>query len=124
MKFQVVNNVNIYPIEYLAHTELTDNDLNNLLDNNKIGLKYSLIIGMFKFVKNKKRNSQIIKMIKSDSKWFNKISWKQDQRDKYEVLVKDVYKNIYQYNEITALYLAQWFMSIYGLCVEGNKIDL
>ena len=44
-KFQTVYGVKIYPIDYLCNNELTESDLNNLLDDNKKGLIYSLIIG-------------------------------------------------------------------------------
>lgn len=121
-KFSMVQGITIYPIEYLANNELTDNDLSNLLDKN--GLKYSLIIGMFKFIKSPKRNYQIIKSITSNKNWYKKTTWSPKQQYEYEQLVIKVYKNIYQYKELAAISLAQWFMSIYGLDIEGNKIDL
>lgn len=121
-KFSTVQGITIYPIEYLANNELTDNDLSNLLDKN--GLKYSLIIGMFKFIKSPKRNYQIIKSITSNKNWYKKTTWSQKQQYEYEQLVIKVYKNIYQYKELAAISLAQWFMSIYGLTIEGNTIDL
>ena len=122
--YQTVYGIKIYPIDYLINSELTDNDLSNLLDNNKEGLKYSLIIGMFKFINSSKRNYQIIKMIRNDDRWYKKVKWPQEKYDEYEKLVIEVYKNIYQYKELTAISLAQWFMTIYGLNVEGNTIDL
>lgn len=123
-KFQTIDGITIYPIKYLTTEELSDNDLSNLLDNDKKGLKYSLIVGMFKFIRSPKRIYQIIKMIESDNEWFKKTQWSKEKRDKYEQLVIDVYKNIYQYKNTTAISLAQWFMSIYGLSVEENNIDL
>ena len=123
-KFTTVQGVTIYPIDYLANEELSDNDLSNLLDNDKRGLKYSLVIGMFKFIKSPKRNYQIIKSITSNKNWFKKTTWTTVQQNEYEELVTKVYKNIYQYKDLTAISLAQWFMSIYGLNIEGNNIDL
>ena len=123
-KFTTVQGVTIYPIDYLANEELSDNDLSNLLDNDKRGLRYSLIIGMFKFIKSPKRNYQIIKSITSNKNWFKRTTWTPKQQNEYEQLVIKVYKNIYQYKELTAISLAQWFMSIYGLNIEGNNIDL
>lgn len=123
-KFTTVQGVTIYPIDYLANEELSDNDLSNLLDNDKRGLRYSLVIGMFKFIKSPKRNYQIIKSITSNKNWFKKTTWTTVQQNEYEQLVIKVYKNIYQYKELTAISLAQWFMSIYGLNIEGNNIDL
>lgn len=117
-KFQTVEGVSIYPIEYLINSELTDNDLNRLLDNNKIGLKYSLIFGMFRYTKSNLKNNQIIKMIKNDINWFDKIKWSSEQQKEYENLVIDVYKNVYQYKDAGAVSLAQWFMTLYGLSIS------
>ena len=70
--YQTVYGTKIYPIEYIGNHELTESELNNLLDNNSKGLFYSLVIGMFKISKSSKRNYQIIKMIKEDKKWMYK----------------------------------------------------
>ena len=123
-KFQTVQGVIVYPIDYLTKEELSDTDLSNLLDNNKKGLMYSLIIDMFRHIINKKTNLQIINMIKNDSDWYNKIIWKKDERDAYENLVINVYKNVYQFNETIAKSLGEWFMTLYGFKVENNSIDL
>lgn len=123
-KFTVVQGVTIYPIDYLVNEELSDNDLNNLLDNERRGLKYSLIIGMFKFIKSPKRNYQIIKSITSNKNWFRKTTWTKEQQHEYEKLVIKVYKNIYQYKELTAISLAQWFMTVFGLSIEGNTLEI
>lgn len=123
-KYTTVQGITIYPIEYLINEELSDNDLNNLLDNKKRALRYSLIIGMFKFIKSPKRNYQIIKSMTSNKNWFKNTTWTIEQQNEYEQLVIKVYKNVYQYKDQTAISLAQWFMSIYGLDIEGNNIDL
>lgn len=123
-KFQTVQGVIVYPIDYLTKEELSDTDLSNLLDNNKKGLMYSLIIDMFRHINNKKTNLQIINMIKNDSDWYNKIIWKKNERDAYENLVINVYKNVYQFNETIAKSLGEWFMTLYGFKVENNSIDL
>jgi hypothetical protein len=123
-KYTTVQGITIYPIEYLINEELSDNDLSNLLDNDKRGLRYSLIIGMFKFIKSPKRNYQIIKSMTSNKNWFKNTTWTTEQQNEYEQLVIKVYKNVYQYKDQTAISLAQWFMSIYGLDIEGNNIDL
>ena len=123
-KFQTVYAVKIYPIDYLCNNELTESDLNNLLDNNKKGLMYSLIIGMFRYIKNDKRNFQIIKIIKADNNWPYKYQWTKNQRDEYENLVIKIIKNIYQYKDSQAISIAQWFMMLYGFSVIGNNFRL
>lgn len=115
--FSTLRDIKIYSINYLMNNELTDNDLSNLLDNNKISLKYSLIIGMFRLIKSKKRNYEIDKIIKTDN-WNDNIWWTKDQLEKYERMISKVYMNVYQYSEMKSLSLAQWFISIYGFRVK------
>ena len=122
-KYQTVYGTKIYPIEYIGDHELTESELNNLLDNDKKGLFYSLIIGMFKVIKSPKRNYQIVKILKDDKRWMYKYKWTKEQCDDYEQLIIKAYKNIYQYKDNAAISLAQWFIINYGLTVEGTVID-
>ena len=121
--YQTVYGVKIYPIEFISNHELTESELNNLLDNNGRGLFYSLVIGMFKTIKSSKRNYQIIKMIKEDKRWMYKYRWSKEQLDNYENLIIEAYKNLYQYKDAQAISLAQWFIIHYGFPVEGIVID-
>lgn len=122
-KYQTVYGTKIYPIEYIGDHELTESELNNLLDNDKKGLFYSLVIGMFKVIKSPKRNYQIVKILKDDKRWMYKYKWTKEQCDDYEQLIIKAYKNIYQYKDNAAISLAQWFIINYGLTVEGTVID-
>ena len=121
--YQTVYGVKIYPVEFIGNHELTESELNNLLDNNGRGLFYSLIIGMFKAIKSSKRNYQIIKMIKEDKRWMYKYRWSKEQLDNYENLIIKAYKNLYQYKDTQAISLAQWFIIHYGFPAEGIVID-
>ncbi len=121
--YQTVYGVKIYPVEFISNHELSESELNNLLDNNGRGLFYSLVIGMFKAIKSSKRNYQIIKMIKEDKRWMYKYRWSKEQLDNYENLIIAAYKNLYQYKDAQAISLAQWFIIRYGFPVEGIVID-
>ena len=121
--YQTVYGTKIYPVEYIGNHELTENELNNLLDNNGKGLLYSLIIGMFKISKSSKRNYQIIKMIQDDKRWMYKNRWTREQCSEFEELIIKAYKNLYQYKDSQALSLAQWWIIRYGFPVEGTVID-
>lgn len=121
--YQTVYGVKIYPIEFIGNHELTESELNNLLDNNARGLFYSLIIGMFKTIKSSKRNYQIIKQVREDNRWMYKYRWSKEQLDNYEKLIVEAYKNLYQYKDTQAISLAQWFIIRYGFPVEGIVID-
>lgn len=116
-KFQTVYGVRIYPIEYLMNEELTESDLNWLFDKGSNSLLYSIIIGMFRTIGNTKRNYQIIKMIKTDDKWYEKFSWSKEQFKKYEENIALVIKNLYQYKLEEAKVAAQNIMTKYSINV-------
>jgi len=117
-KFTTVQGITIYHIEYIMNEDLTDNDLSNLLDNKKSGLIYSLIINMFRLAKSNMNESKIFEFIKTDKNWMNSIKLTKSKYNKFENMLIQVYKNIYQYKEATAISLAQWFMIKYGFKIK------
>ena len=119
--YQTVYGTKIYPINYLMNAELTEADLNALLDKNNKGFTYSLIIGMFRHIKSNKKNYQIIKMCCNDDNWMNKNYWTELQRKEYESKISKVYKNIYQFGEEQSKYYAEWFTTVYGLTLKNDK---
>ena len=80
--YQTVYGVRVYPIDYLINNELTETDLSHLFDTPS--LKYSIIIGMFRYLGKKKRNSDIVKMITKNNNWINNNEWTEDQFKSYE----------------------------------------
>ena len=64
--FKIINNVCIYPLDYLANKELTEYNLDNLF-NGKSFL-YSLIINMIQMSGVKDNENSIINAITTDSK--------------------------------------------------------
>ena len=120
--YQTVYGVRVYPIDYLINNELTETDLSHLFDTPS--LKYSIIIGMFRYLGKKKRNSDIIKMITKNNNWINNNEWTEDQFKSYENKLIQVYKNLYYYKDIKATSMAQNFMVLYGFKVKNNNINL
>lgn len=116
------NNIKIYPMDYLIESELSDEDLMYLLD--KKNLTYSLIVGMFKFAKINKQDSEIINLIQNDSKWMYKYHWSKKELNEFENKITKVLKKIYYYSDLTSRKMAQWYIIVYGLSVKGSKIDL
>ena len=110
--FKEIDSVKIYPLDYLANTILSDDDINTLLDTNS--LKYSIIIEMFKMCNIKKSTNEIIKIIKTDENWFDKYQINKKNFDELENILTKIYQNIFSYRKDTAKQYAQWFMSIYG----------
>jgi len=117
-KFQTVYGVRIFPIEYLIDEELTESDLTWLFDKGSKSLLYSIILGMFKVIGTTKRNYQIIKMIQSDDKWYEKFNWSKEQFETYEEKVALAIKNLYQYSLEESRIMAQNIMSNYSITVK------
>lgn len=120
--YQTVYGVRVYPIDYLINNDLTETDLSHLFDTPS--LKYSIIIGMFRYLGKKKRNSDIIKLITKNNNWINNNEWTEDQFKSYENKLIQVYKNLYYYKDIKATSMAQNFMVLYGFKVKNNNICL
>ncbi len=116
---QTINDVKIYPIDYLVNEELTDSDINNLLNKNCKSMLYSFIIGMFKYAGIQKRNQQIIKLINNDENWTNSFNWSKQQRKTYEDKLAKAYKNIYQYGDTISKSYAEWFSIVYGFSIKN-----
>lgn len=118
-----MGDIKIFTLDYLANNELTDNDLSNLLDNNK-SLVYSIIIGMFNHINIHKSNNEIIKLITTQKRWMYKFFWSKEELMSFEDLLTKVLKNIYYTSEYIARQKAQWYITIYGFNRKGNMIDL
>ena len=120
--YYVTQGIRIYSIDYLINNELTEIDLAHLFDTPS--LKYSIIIGMFRFIDNKKRNSDIVKLITKDNKWIFNNEWTEEQFLTFEKQLVQLYKNLYYYGDRKALSMAQNFMVMYGFKVKNNNINL
>lgn len=118
-----VNGVKIYSFHYLINNQLNDGDLANLLDNNKKGLLYSIIINMFIHVGINKPYNEIIELTYKN-KWMNLYTWKYGELTKFENQLSKVLKNIYSYSDNLAKQYAQWYIVLYGFKRVNNTIDL
>lgn len=120
-KFQTVYGVRIFPIEYLMNEELSESDLNYLIDTKSF--LYSIIIGMYRETGSKKQNCDIIKDCKKNNKWISNHRWTSEQFYEFENKLIKIIKNIYYVNDIVASSKAQWFMIKYGFSVKGNYMS-
>lgn len=114
-KFHTVYGVNIYPVDYLANEELTENDLKNLFDGKS--LIYSLLVAMFKSKYANMKNSDIIKTCRRDG-WMDMYTWSKDEFIAFEQIVQRIYKNLYYCQDQTALAYAQNWMTLYGFSIK------
>ena len=114
--FQVIQGKKIYSIDYLMKEELSEFDLNNLIDDNN--LLYSIIIGMYKHIHSKRNLIDIIKNVQINNEWLSKNKWTEKERNDYENKLIKVLKNIYCMSDNIATQRAQWYMTIYGFEIK------
>ena len=81
----------IYTIDELKNTEFSEDDLHNLFDTKSLNL--SLILHMFKLINDKRKDWEIIKMVRTESGWPDKYSM---PRKLYNNFVKDLKERIYE----------------------------
>ena len=122
--FENVNGTKIYPINYLINEELSDLDLENLLNNKNKGFLCSIIIAMHKEIGCTMSSKDIIKSIFKDNTWQSKNKWTYKQRLSFEQKLTKAIKNIWNYSEYVSKQKAQWYLLIYGLDVKNNKFKL
>ena len=115
--YSVVDNVRIYTLDYLMNGDLQEGDLEALLNDR--GLKYSLIVNMFKFSEHKLSTQEIINKIKMDNSWLKKYHWTKRQLQSYEEILEKIYYNIYRYSGNELKSNVQWFIIQYGLSVKS-----
>ena len=85
----------IYPINYLKNSELTDEDLRNLLD--KSSLILSLVIHEFRMIGDKREDWVILKEVKTEENWTDNYFFneKVDRARLYEFDESETdYKNL------------------------------
>lgn len=111
--------VKIYDLDYLKNEELTEEDLYNLFETPS--LLYSLVISMFRQVKDKRSDDEIINMCKTDERWVYKNYWEsEEQKESFKEDLKKVIKNVYQCGDIELDRRASWWMFQYSLSIPGQ----
>ncbi|MBO5005433.1 MAG: hypothetical protein J6D03_09435 [Clostridia bacterium] len=109
-------NCKVYTVDELKNKDLTEDDLHNIFDTGSLNI--SLVLHMFRLMGDKRKDWEIIKMAKTDERWYDKYFIEDDQ---YEQLKKDLYevfKNIYQYKDTAAESSRDWWLFQY--CVRHN----
>lgn len=111
--------VKIYDLDYLKNEELTEEDLYNIFETPS--LLYSLVISMFRQVKDKRSDDEIINMCKTDERWVYKNYWESaEQKENFKEDLKKVIKNVYQCGDIEQDRKASWWMFQYSLSIPGQ----
>ena len=111
--------IEIYDLDYLVNTELTEEDLYNIFETPS--LNYSLVINMFKISGYNKTNEEIIDLCKTDDRWMYKHFWTSKQRKEFHSILVKICQNIYQYGYNQSEGWADWWLFMYGLSNKKNK---
>lgn len=108
----------IYSIEDLMIKDFDDEEIDIVSKS----LIYSLVIGMFRYIKNDMSDKDIIKVIKSED-WYDKYSWTKYQYNEYEKKLNKVFYNLYRFGPIKSNNSAKEFMMKYGFQIKtlSNK---
>ena len=106
----------IYPIEYLKNSELTDEDLKNLLD--KSSLILSLVLHEFRMIGDLRENWIILKEVKTKEDWSNNYFFSKKQRDRFIDDVSKVYRNLYMYDNALCKRNAEHFAMLFGFRIR------
>ena len=106
----------IYPIEYLKNSELTDEDLKNLLD--KSSLILSLVLHEFRMIGDLRENWIILKEVKTKEDWSNNYFFSKKQRDRFIDDVSKVYRNLYVYDSALCKRNAEHFAMLFGFRIR------
>ena len=107
----------IYKIEHLTNGELTDGDLNLLLEGTH--LNFSLIVAEYRFIGDKRKHDEILSHCLLVEDWFDRTSWTIEQQDEFRNILAKVYKNIYYYSEKRCLDMADMWLLNFGFrCIH------
>lgn len=118
-KIKKVQGVNFYSVDYLINHELNENELYDLFETPS--LHYSLFLGMFAFIGDKRTPDELITMGKKDSDWMYKNFWSEQQKQQYIELVTKILMNIYQFGKETSRHNAEHWVCFNGLSLENLR---
>lgn len=116
-KYKNYKSTPIYDLEYLQNSELTDNDLNNLVNGK--ALNWSLIVAEFKLNGDKRNHKQILSSCEKDDFWFDSNTWSLESQNNFRNILAKVYKNIYYYSEQRCFDMADMWLLNFGFrCIH------
>ena len=100
----------IYSIQDLMTKDFDDEEIDIVSKS----LIYSLIIGIFRYIKIDISDKEIIKLSKTDN-WFEKYKWTQYQRNEFKKKLDKIFYNLYRFSPIKCSNSSNMFLMIYGL---------
>ena len=101
--------MNIYSIKDLINKRFDDEEIDLVSKS----LQYSLIVGMFDFMKINLSQKEIIDLCKKDG-WYDKWQWSEAQRNQYKEKLVKMFYNLYRFGPIKCENSAQEWIIKYG----------
>jgi len=106
----------IYSIEDLINDDFDDEEIDIVSKS----LIYSLIIGMFRHVKNNTEDKEIIKLIKTEN-WPDNYTWTEFQRNEYKKKLDKIFYNLYRFGPVKCSNTSNEFLMKYGFIVKPSQ---
>jgi len=103
----------IYSIKDLMNKDFDDEEIDVVSKS----LIYSLIVGMFRYIKNDMSDKDIINLTKSEG-WYDKYSWTKYQYNEYIKKLDKIFYNLYRFGPIKSDNSSKEFMMKYGLQIK------
>ena len=100
----------IYSIQDLMTKDFDDEEIDIVSKS----LIYSLIVGMFRYIKKDLSDQEIIKLCKTDN-WFEKYQWTHHQRNEFKKKLDKIYYNLYRFGPVKCSNSSNMFLMTYGL---------
>lgn len=108
----------IFTMDYLCNAELTEQDLNLIFENGNFTL--SVIVGMHRYIGDKRTARQIIDSCKKNEDWFNDKSWSLESFKNFSTQLSKAYKNVWYYSDIKSNSLADMWLNNFGFRIDKN----
>lgn len=106
----------IYSINDLINKDFDDEEIDVISKS----LQYSLIVGMFNYMKINMTNDNIIKLCKTDN-WYTKYQWTELQRKKFNEKLIKIFYNLYRFGPVKCKNSADEWIMKFGFDLKQPK---
>lgn len=100
---------NIYSIQDLIDNDFDDEEIDIVSKT----LIYSLIIGMFRHIKNNLSDNEIISLVKTNN-WMDSYQWTEYQKNQYKKKLDKIFYNLYRFGPVKCSNSSKEFLMKYG----------
>jgi len=111
-----MKDLKIYSIQDLMTKDFDDEEIDIVSKS----LIYSLVIGIFRYIKIDISDKEIIKLCKTDN-WFEKYQWTHRQRNEFKKKLDKIFYNLYRFGPIKCSNSSNEFLMKYGLEIKSTQ---